>query len=189
MISLKEEDRMTTKNALNIVNGDLYQKIVELLKKNPRGMNIWEIAEKISLNRLSVSRYLEIMAERGLVEHRILGKSEIYYVSHGIPVTNHLTLSQRDLSLINTKIRDLVNYGGKCMLSFTITDDSMKEHVFCCEVSVRHRYNENVNDLAISSAGLKFMNTFSAENHENDTNCTSFQLPPSSSVGYGEILE
>lgn len=42
-------------------------KILNLLEKEDRGLNVTQIAEKISLNRNSTAKYLEIMAEKDLI--------------------------------------------------------------------------------------------------------------------------
>jgi len=58
---------------------DNVAKIKNLLKKDPRGLNIREISEKLSINRNSVAKLLDILAAKEEVEIRIHGRSKIYY--------------------------------------------------------------------------------------------------------------
>jgi PAS domain S-box-containing protein len=54
-------------------------KIKNLLKKDQRGLNISEISEKLSLNRNSVAKVLDILTAKEEVEIRTHGRSKIYY--------------------------------------------------------------------------------------------------------------
>jgi PAS domain S-box-containing protein len=65
-------------------------RIENIITMYPRGLNIREIAQKISVSRLTAARYLDVMAAEGRLELRVLGKSKIYYRPRNIP----------DLSLI-----------------------------------------------------------------------------------------
>jgi len=47
----------------------------EALKKNPRGLNILQIAEKTGINRMSAGRYLDVMAAQGLVDIQNIGNA------------------------------------------------------------------------------------------------------------------
>lgn len=65
--------------------------ILSLLKKNPRGLNIGEIAHTIGLNRISTAKYLDILAALGTIEVREMGKAKLYYISRAIPASVILT--------------------------------------------------------------------------------------------------
>jgi PAS domain S-box-containing protein len=58
---------------------DNVSKIKNLLKKDPRGLNIREISEKLTINRNSVAKLLDILAAKEEVEIRVYGRSKIYY--------------------------------------------------------------------------------------------------------------
>ncbi len=60
---------------------DNVSKIKNLLKKDPRGLNIREISEKLSINRNSVAKLLDILTAKEEVEIRIHGRSKIYFLS------------------------------------------------------------------------------------------------------------
>ena len=64
-----------------IKNMDSLSKIKNLLKKDQRGLNIREISEKLTLNRNSVAKLLDILTAKEEVEFRIHGRSKIYYLA------------------------------------------------------------------------------------------------------------
>ena len=60
---------------------DTLSKIKNLLKKDRSGLNIREISEKLTLNRNSVAKLLDILTAKGEVEIRVRGRSKIYYLA------------------------------------------------------------------------------------------------------------
>ena len=60
---------------------DNLTKIKNLLKKDPRGLNIREISEKLKINRNSVAKQLDILTAKEEVEIRLHGRSKIYYIA------------------------------------------------------------------------------------------------------------
>jgi PAS domain S-box-containing protein len=61
--------------------------IRELLKKNPHGMSVTQIAEAIGMNRITVARYLDVMRASGQVEMEPYGQAKVFFISRRIPVT------------------------------------------------------------------------------------------------------
>ena len=59
---------------------DTLSKIKNLLKKDRSGLNIREISEKLTLNRNSVAKLLDILTAKGEVEIRVRGRSKIYFL-------------------------------------------------------------------------------------------------------------
>jgi PAS domain S-box-containing protein len=55
-------------------------KIKNLLKKDQRGLNIREISEKLTINRNSVAKLLDVLTAKEEVEFRVHGRSKIYYL-------------------------------------------------------------------------------------------------------------
>jgi PAS domain S-box-containing protein len=58
---------------------DNLSKIKNLLNKDPRGLNIREISEKLKINRNSVAKLVDILTVKEEVEIRVQGRSKIYY--------------------------------------------------------------------------------------------------------------
>ena len=84
-----------------MVDVGVEQRIVELTRRNPRGLNIREIADILHINRTSVARYLEVMSERGILDYREMGKSMVYYKSCRISDSEILNLLANYLLLVN----------------------------------------------------------------------------------------
>jgi len=61
--------------------------IRELLRKNPHGMSVTQIAEAIGMNRITVARYLDVMRASGQVEMEPYGQAKVFFISRRTPVT------------------------------------------------------------------------------------------------------
>lgn len=61
--------------------------IRDILRNNPRGMSVTQIAEAIGMNRITVARYLDVMRASGLVEMEPYGQAKVFFISRRIPVT------------------------------------------------------------------------------------------------------
>ena len=94
-------------------------RIKELLKNNPRGMNVTEIAREIGMNRLSVAKYLEMLVISGHIDVKAFGPSKVYFLSQRLPISAMLSLSSdfivildKDLRIIhvNDKFLEFTNY-------------------------------------------------------------------------------
>jgi PAS domain S-box-containing protein len=76
-------------------------RVLEVLKKNPRGVNIREIAEATRINRMSVAKYLEVLTALEIVEVRNLGNAKLYYLSQHLPVTTFRQLTSKPFFVVN----------------------------------------------------------------------------------------
>ena len=74
-----------------------YQKeiaqIEQILKDNPKGMTVTDIARKIKTNRNSVAKYLDIMRISGLVEMITFGPAKVFFPSRRIPISKMLNFT------------------------------------------------------------------------------------------------
>jgi PAS domain S-box-containing protein len=89
-------------------------RIKELLKNNPHGMNVTEIARDIGMNRLSAAKYLEMLVISGHIDVKAFGSSKVFYLSQRLPISAMLSLSSdfiiildKDLRVINVNDRFL----------------------------------------------------------------------------------
>ena len=73
--------------------------IRNLLKENPRGMSISEIAERLGLKRNVVSGDLNYLERLGHVEMQSIGTSKVYFPTTKIPLSGILNYSS-DMILI-----------------------------------------------------------------------------------------
>lgn len=63
-------------------------RIREILRTNPDGLSISEIADNLQMNRNSVAKYLDILLLQGAVDGRKRGTSKLFYLSQRLPVTS-----------------------------------------------------------------------------------------------------
>lgn len=95
--------------------------IRELLRKNPHGMSVTQIAEAIGMNRITVARYLDVMRASGQVEMEPYGQAKVFFISQRVPVTAILdffsdgvaALDQNGCIVdVNRKFREIAGCGG-----------------------------------------------------------------------------
>jgi predicted hydrocarbon binding protein len=63
------------------VNRDICYKILETIRETPNGLTTSEIASKIGANRMTVSKYLELLRVQGFVEYRQIGSAKVWFSS------------------------------------------------------------------------------------------------------------
>jgi PAS domain S-box-containing protein len=64
-----------------------FARIKDLLKKNPQGMSVTEIARELDRNKHSMGRYLDILHALGDVEMRAYGMAKVYTLSCRVPLS------------------------------------------------------------------------------------------------------
>jgi len=68
-------------------------RILEILKANPKGMSVSDIAGEISVNRNTVSRYLDMLLISGQVEMKTYGKAKVFYLSQRVPISSMMNFA------------------------------------------------------------------------------------------------
>jgi PAS domain S-box-containing protein len=79
--------------------GDEISRIRALLKDNPKGSTIEDIAKKLPLNRTSTAKYLNTLLISGQAEMRTFGRAKVFTLSQRVPFSQILNLSS-DLLLV-----------------------------------------------------------------------------------------
>lgn len=64
-----------------IAQNNIDTRIIEILKRHPHGLSISQIAGLTGLNRMTVSRHLEILKAKGFVDYRPIGPAKLWYLS------------------------------------------------------------------------------------------------------------
>ncbi|MEM1688010.1 MAG: winged helix-turn-helix domain-containing protein [Nanopusillaceae archaeon] len=60
------------------------KKIIDILRQNPYGLTISELSKLSKINRITLSKHLEIMKEKGYLGCRAVGKAKIWYLSEDV---------------------------------------------------------------------------------------------------------
>ena len=80
-------------------------KIREVLREQPLGMNIKEIASAIGMSRNSVAKYLDVLTATGQLDVRQIGNAKLYYLSHRVPVKDLLQITHEMIVMLDGFIR------------------------------------------------------------------------------------
>jgi len=78
------------------------KKIIEALQQNPYGLTISELSRITKINRVTLSKHLEILKERGYLGYRTVGKAKVWYLSEDI---NLLEVIYNSEAFLNKMIR------------------------------------------------------------------------------------
>lgn len=80
------------------------ERIRDILKSNQKGLTIAEIAKLLNLNRISTSKYLNMLVASGLAEMRVHGPSKVYYPCQRVPISSLLNFSKSHLLVMNNNL-------------------------------------------------------------------------------------
>ena len=81
------------------------ERIRELLKSNPRGMSVTDIARNLEISRNTTAKYLEILRISGHVEMESIGTAKIYHLSQKIPVSTLLNFSSECILVVDSHLK------------------------------------------------------------------------------------
>lgn len=77
----------------------------ELLKSNPRGMSVTDIAEATGINRNTVSRYLDMLLISGQAEMNTYGRAKVFYLSQRVPMSAMLDFTKDMVIVLDNQLR------------------------------------------------------------------------------------
>ncbi|NIP62140.1 MAG: winged helix-turn-helix transcriptional regulator [Nitrosopumilaceae archaeon] len=64
-------------------SSDIKEKLFEILKKSDTGLSGVEISEKIGINRITITKYLNMFAAEGLIKQKNIGNVTLWFVEEG----------------------------------------------------------------------------------------------------------
>ena len=105
-----------------------------ILKENPRGMTISEVADKLNINRNAVAKYLDVLVISGQLDMESIGTAKVYYLSQRIPISTMLNFSSdyilvfdRSLKVIqvNDNFLDLSGLKKEDVIGLDVADSSL----------------------------------------------------------------
>ncbi|MEI7856440.1 MAG: helix-turn-helix domain-containing protein [Methanomicrobiales archaeon] len=80
-------------------------RIIDILRKNPKGLSITEMVKKIGINRNTAGRYLETLLVSGQVEMRHFGMAKIYTLSNRTPQSAMFSISSDLVMQLDSGLR------------------------------------------------------------------------------------
>ena len=101
-----------------------------MLREQPLGMNIKEIARAVGMSRNSAAKYLDVLTATGHLVVRQIGNAKLYYLSHRVPVQNLLQLTHEMIVMLDEHMRIVQSSD-----SFTAFIGSAREQVLGSRLS------------------------------------------------------
>ncbi len=65
-------------------NEKMREKLIEVLQESKTGLTGMEVAEKLKVNRATMSKYLKIFAAEGLLKQKQIGSVNLWFVEEGV---------------------------------------------------------------------------------------------------------
>ena len=63
---------------------EIKRRVIDILSQNSTGMSSMEIAEKIQVNRMTITKYLNILSSKGLLKQRKIGSVNLWTLESGV---------------------------------------------------------------------------------------------------------
>ncbi|MGI0102761.1 MAG: ArsR family transcriptional regulator [Nitrosotalea sp.] len=67
---------------------EIKEKLIDALSKSKTGLTGIEIAEKLRINRVTMSKYLKVFAAEGLIKQKSIGNVNLWFVEKGVDQLN-----------------------------------------------------------------------------------------------------
>ena len=90
-----------------IVAPELLAGVRMLLKSNPKGMSVSDIAAGLGMNRNSTAKYLDILSVGGQIEMRAFGPAKVYFLSQRVPLGAILNYTTEYILIVDQHYRIL----------------------------------------------------------------------------------
>jgi PAS domain S-box-containing protein len=90
-----------------IVSAELLAKVRALLKNNPKGMSVTDIAAGLGMNRNSTAKYLDILSVGGQIEMRAFGPAKVCFLSQRAPLGAILNYTAEYILIVDQNYRIL----------------------------------------------------------------------------------
>ncbi len=71
-------------------------RIIEFLKQNPYGATISEISRHLKINRITLSKYLDVLRVEGILDYKTVGRAKLWFVNDDISILE-IILGKKDL--------------------------------------------------------------------------------------------
>ncbi len=81
------------------------EQIKQILRENPKGMTVTDVARKIKINRNSVAKYLDIMRISGHVEMITFGPAKVFFPSRRVPIHDMLNYTSDFILVFDADLR------------------------------------------------------------------------------------
>ncbi|MGC9133017.1 MAG: winged helix-turn-helix transcriptional regulator [Nanopusillaceae archaeon] len=63
---------------------EIEEKLLNILRQHNYGLTISELSKISKINRITLSKHLEILKERGYLNYRVVGKAKVWYINEDV---------------------------------------------------------------------------------------------------------
>ncbi|MEM2922958.1 MAG: HTH domain-containing protein [Candidatus Nitrosocaldus sp.] len=67
---------------------EVKQRIVDVLRQSDSGLSGIEIAERTGINRVTITKYLNILETMGIIKRKSMGPVNVWYIQHGVDLSS-----------------------------------------------------------------------------------------------------
>ena len=126
---------------------ELKQKLFEVLNESKIGLSGVDISEKLGVNRLTMSKYLNIFATEGLIQNKKIGNINLWFVAEGTEQfqfpDDYFKVKIKFQEYLSTCSENQVyNLVRNCLYSDATIPKIMDEVIIPCIESVKKNYND-----------------------------------------------
>ncbi|MDD1675563.1 MAG: PAS domain S-box protein [Methanomicrobiales archaeon] len=86
---------------------DDFDTIKKILRQNPRGMTVTEVARTLNRTKNTVGRYLDILHASGQVEMRTFGMAKVFTLSQRVPLSQIFSHAEEKVMILDRDLRIL----------------------------------------------------------------------------------
>lgn len=79
-------------------------RIRELLERHPKGLTIEDVSQKLSMNRGTAGKYLNLLVASGKAEMRSLGPAKLFSLSQRVPLSQMLSFSSNMILILDSDL-------------------------------------------------------------------------------------
>ena len=138
---------------------ELRQKLVDILQDSKTGLSGVEISEKLGINRMTITKYLNVFAAEGLVQQKNIGNVNLWFVEEGTEQFNfpqdYFRVKTKYLeALMGASSHQVVNLIRNCIHSGATTPKIMTEIIAPAIDSIEDLYQQG----KIGKSEQKFLN-------------------------------
>ncbi len=80
------------------------ERVLEIVRRHPKGCTIKEVSREIGINRNAVAKYLDVLQVAGQVEMKRIGPAKVYFPSKSVPISVLFDFSDEFIIIVDEKL-------------------------------------------------------------------------------------
>lgn len=126
---------------------EMREKIIDLLSESKTGLSGTEVSEQLGINRLTITKYLNIFAAEGSITQKNIGNITLWLTEEGVEKyrfpDDYYKIQKKFSELLNTGTQNQISsLIQNCIHSGAVTTKMMSEVIFPSITSVQKQYDD-----------------------------------------------